>query len=270
MIVTCSACGRRAAATPETREVVCECGHAFDPAARPTVADPFLGQELSGYQIEEVIGSGGMGTVYRATQLSLNRSVAVKVLPERVADDPQFVKRFHREAQILATLSHANIVQVFDRGEVDGRYFIVMEFVEGESLRNLMKRGPVPPKQACKIIAGLLDALDYAHELGIVHRDVKPENVLVSNDGIVKIADFGLSRVVTGDNAHSRLTRTHLILGTYEYMAPEQRESAKDADSRSDIYATAVVFYELLTGELPIGRFEVPTHHRVVRCMLAW
>jgi len=259
MIVTCPACGRTAAVADATREVVCACRHRYDPSARPTVADPFLGREIEGYRIEELLGSGGMGTVYRATQLSLARAVAFKVLPAHVAEDPHFVRRFHREAEVLASLSHQNVVQIIDRGEQGGRFFIVMEYIDGENLRDLMKRGPVEGRQACRIVAGLCAALDYAHSEGVVHRDIKPENVLVGRDGVVKVADFGLSRVVGGDEAHSRLTHTHLVMGTYEYMAPEQRESSREADARSDIYATAVVFYEMLTGELPIGRFEPPS-----------
>ncbi|MCK6460398.1 MAG: serine/threonine protein kinase, partial [Planctomycetes bacterium] len=258
MLVTCPACGRKAAVAEEARDVVCDCGRRFDPAARPTVADPFLGKEIKGYRVEEPIGSGAMGTVYRATQLSLGRPVAVKVLPPNVSDDPQFVHRFHREAEILAALSHPNVVQVIDRGEADGRYFIVMEYVDGESLRSLLKRGPVPPRDACRICAQLLDALDYAHKKGVVHRDIKPENILLSQEGNVKVADFGVSRFLEAEPG-TRLTRTHFVLGTYEYMAPEQRESVQEADGRSDIYATAVVLYEMLTGELPIGRFDLPS-----------
>ncbi|MHC4576538.1 MAG: serine/threonine-protein kinase [Planctomycetota bacterium] len=259
MLVTCPACGRKAAVSEQAREVLCDCGRRFDPTARATVADPFLGKELGGYRIEEVLGSGGMGTVYKATQLSLDRPVAFKVLPPNVADDPQFVHRFHREAEVLASLGHPHIVQVIDRGEAEGRFFIVMEYVAGQSLRELIRTGPVPPREACRVVSGLLDALDYAHARGVVHRDIKPENILVSKDGVVKVADFGLSRVLGSTELGTRLTRTHLVLGTYEYMAPEQRESVKEADARSDIYASAVVLYEMLTGELPIGRFKLPS-----------
>jgi predicted Ser/Thr protein kinase len=258
MNVTCPACGRKSAVADEARDVVCDCGRRFDPSARPTVADPFLGREVLGCRVEEVIGSGAMGTVYRATQLSLGRAVAVKVLPPNVSDDPQFVHRFHREAEILAALSHPNVVQVIDRGEAMGRYFIVMEYVDGVSLRELLRKGPVPPRDACRICVQLLEALDYAHGRGVIHRDIKPENILVSRAGVVKVADFGVSRFLAAD-AGTRLTRTHFVLGTYEYMAPEQRESAQEADGRSDIYATAVVLYEMLTGELPIGRFDLPS-----------
>jgi len=259
MSVTCTKCGRDAWVSDEIHEIACTCGHRFDPASRPTVEDPFLGKEISGYRFDAILGAGGMGTVYKATQMSLDRPVAIKVLPLQVAEEPQFVARFDREAQVLASLSHPNIVQVFDRGEHEGRYFIVMEFVEGDTLRALVKRGPVPPRQAYRIVGALLHALDYAHGCGVVHRDIKPENILITPEGVVKVADFGLSRVLGEEEFVTRLTRTHLVLGTYEYMAPEQREAAKKADSRSDIYASAVVLYELLTGELPIGRFELPS-----------
>jgi predicted Ser/Thr protein kinase len=242
--------------------VRCTCGAGFDPSNRPTVADPLVGRTLDGFRIDGLIGRGGMGTVYRAQQISLGRPVALKVLPADLCDEPQFRRSFHREAEVLGSLSHPNLVQVYDRGTFDGRPYLVMELVEGDSLRDLMRRGPVPARQACRIIAALCDALDYAHAKGVVHRDIKPENVLVSREGIVKVADFGLSKVFDGSDAATRLTVTHLQLGTYEYMAPEQRERAADADERADIYATAVVLYEMLTGELPIGRFELPGEKR--------
>ncbi|MGQ0612621.1 MAG: protein kinase domain-containing protein [Planctomycetaceae bacterium] len=265
MIVTCPACGRRSPAAEGSREVACPCGRRFDPSRKPTVADPFLGHTLGGYRIEELLGAGGMGTVYRATQLSLGRAVALKVLPADVADDPQFLARFHREAEVLASLAHPSIVQVFDRGEAQGRFYFVMELVAGESLRTLLRRGRVGWRDACRILVAVLDALDYAHARGIIHRDVKPENVLLTPEGAVKVADFGLSRVLGEDERESRLTRTHLVLGTYEYMAPELREGSQEAGPASDLYAAAVLLYELVTGELPIGRFAMPSR-RVAGC----
>jgi serine/threonine protein kinase len=226
------------------------------------VADTLVGRTLDGYRVDGLIGRGGMGSVYRATQVSLGRPVALKVLPADLSDEPQFRRRFDREAEVLGSLSHPNVVSVYDRGSVDERPYLVMELVEGDSLRDLMRRGPVPARHACRIVAALCDALDYAHAKGVVHRDIKPENVLVTRTGIVKVADFGLSRVFDGTDAGTRLTVTNLQLGTYEYMAPEQRERAADADERSDIYAAAVVLYEMLTGELPIGRFELPGERR--------
>jgi len=227
--------------------------------------DTFVGREISGYRIEERIGEGGMGVVYRATQLSLDRSVALKVLPERIANNPVFLDRFHREADLLSRLSHPNVVTVFERGEVDGRAFVVMEYVDGRSLRELMKRGPLPPNEALAIVRSVLSALEHAHDKGIIHRDVKPENVLIAPGGIVKVADFGLARLLDPGDL-TRLTHTHTLLGTYEYMAPEQRERVKEADERSDIYATGVLLYEMIAGELPIGNFEPLSRMRAPEC----
>jgi len=227
--------------------------------------DPMVGRTIDGYRIEELLGRGGMGAVYRATQLSLGRSVALKVLTDELVDDAQFIERFHREADALSRLSHPNIVTVFERGEVDGRPYIVMEYVEGSSLRQLVREGALPAAEAFKIVSSVLSALQHAHDKGIVHRDIKPENVLMARGDVVKVADFGLSRLVDSTD-QTRLTRTHLVLGTYEYMAPEQREHSKEADQRSDLYATGVVLYEMLTGELPIGRFDLPSAARPNEC----
>ncbi len=227
--------------------------------------DPFLGQEFDGYRIESVLGRGGMGSVYRATQHSLGRSVALKILAADLVRDPQFAGRFKREADALSRLSHPNVVTVIDRGEVDGRPYLVMEYVEGPNLRDLLRGGPIEPAAALGIVNSVLLALQHAHERGIIHRDIKPENVLLTLGDVVKVADFGLSRLL-GPVDTTRLTRTHLVLGTYEYMSPEQREKSREADERSDLYATGVVLYEMLTGELPIGRFELPSQRRPGTC----
>ncbi len=262
MLVTCPICARqadRAWVAGATERVVCDCGHTFDPAERPTRADPFVGGTFAAYRFDEWIGAGAMGAVYRAHQLSLGRDVAVKVLPEELSQDPHFVRRFHREAQVLASLNHPHVVQVFDRGEIDGRLFLAMEFVDGRNLRDCCRDGGFEPPEAVRIVVALMGALAYAHERGIVHRDIKPENILISHDGIVKVADFGLSRVLSDDPLESRLTHTNVVMGTFEYMAPEQREGLATVDARADIYSAAVVLYELLTGELPIGRFAAPS-----------
>ena len=241
----------------------------IDPHAKTRITeatpDPFVGREFDGFRIEEMIGRGGMGTVYRATQLSLNRSVALKILPETLLGDAHFLERFHREAAVLSKLTHPNIVTVFDRGEVDGRPYLVMEYVEGTNLREVLRKGPLPQAEALQMLSSLLAALEHAHRHGIVHRDIKPENILLTRNGVPKVADFGLSRML-GSEELTRLTHTHLMLGTYEYMAPEQREHAKEADERSDLYAAGVVLYELLLGELPIGRFELPSEKRPEEC----
>jgi len=233
--------------------------------AAPSPPDPFLGNILGGCRIDEVLGRGGMGVVYKATQLSLNRPVAIKVLPEEVCGQPQFVERFKREVDILSRLSHPNVVTVFERGEIEGRLYVIMEYVQGTSLREVMKKGPLPSAEALVIVRGVLSALEHAHGKGIIHRDIKPENVLVATGGIVKVADFGLSRLLD-PGAATRLTHTNLVLGTFEYMAPEQREKAKEADERADIYATGVVLYEMLAGELPIGHFAALSRKRPKEC----
>ncbi|MHC4932184.1 MAG: serine/threonine-protein kinase, partial [Planctomycetota bacterium] len=240
-----------------------------DPDARTRMSeskpDPYVGRTIDGFRIDEVIGRGGMGSVYRATQLSLGRPVAMKILTRDLAGDSQFLERFHREADVLSRLSHPNVVTVFERGEVDERPYLVMEFVEGTSLRDIMREGPLEPNEALRIVSSVLSALAHAHEKGIVHRDIKPENVLLARGGVVKVADFGLSRLL-GPEETTRLTRTQLVLGTYEYMAPEQRERAREADERSDLYATGVVLYEMLVGELPIGHFTLPSRRRPEEC----
>jgi hypothetical protein len=233
--------------------------------ADPSPPDPFLGQILGGCRIDEVLGRGGMGVVYKATQLSLNRPVAIKVLPEEVCGQPQFVERFKREVDVLSRLAHPNVVTVFERGEVDGRLYVIMEYVQGTSLREVIRKGPLPSAEALVIVRGVLAALEHAHGKGIIHRDIKPENVLVAPGGIVKVADFGLSRLIDPAEA-TRLTHTNILLGTYEYMAPEQREKAREADERADIYATGVVLYELLAGELPIGHFAALSRKRPREC----
>jgi predicted Ser/Thr protein kinase len=230
-----------------------------------TNSDPMVGRTFDGYRVEGVIGRGGMGVVYKATQLSLGRPVAIKVLPAEFAERPQFLERFHREVDVLSKLSHPNIVTVMERGEVDGRPYLVMEYIDGTSLRELIAKGPLPRHEALSIVRTVLGALEHAHGRGIVHRDIKPENVLIAPGGIVKVADFGLSRLL-GPADLTRLTHTHLMLGTFEYMSPEQREKAKEADERSDIYAAGVVLYETLAGELPIGAFDKLSVKRPGEC----
>ncbi len=220
---------------------------------------PPAGTRLGGYTLESPLGSGGMGVVYRAVQTSLSRPVALKVLPPELASDPQFVERFHREALALGSLSHPRIVSVIDRGVEEGMAFLAMELVEGEGLRQRMQRGAVTPKEAVRIAIQVCEGLSYAHGKGVVHRDIKPENLLIDRSGNVKIADFGLARIVRGDSRESlRLTMSNMALGTPFYMAPEQMEGAAAVDGRADLYALGVVLYEALTGGLPIGRFETP------------
>ncbi|MDA0811366.1 MAG: serine/threonine-protein kinase [Verrucomicrobia bacterium] len=227
----------------------------------PHIAE--LADALARFRFSELIGRGGMGAVYRATDLELDRTVAIKVLPPQVSGDPQFAERFVREARALAKLSHPNIVTIYDFGETDGgMFYIVMEQVEGSDLRHALRSGTITLEIALKVVPQICDALHYAHQKGIVHRDIKPENILLEPDGRVKIADFGLARVVNSQLPEWSLTATEQLMGTVKYMAPEQLEGAPDIDHRADIYSLGVVFYEMLTGELPIGRFSSPSEKR--------
>lgn len=218
-----------------------------------------LGEQLPGLQILELIGRGGMGAVYTARQKGLNRVVAVKVLPKEVRNDPGFGDRFVREAQTLAKLNHPNIVTVYDFGRAGDLFYFVMEFVDGITLRESIAAGGVKPEEALRIVPELCEALQYAHEEGVVHRDIKPENILLDRRGRIKIADFGLAKLLKGKEQDQNLTHTHQVMGTMNYMAPEQMTTGKEVDHRADIYSLGVIFYELLTGELPKGWFAPPS-----------
>ena len=230
-----------------------------EPPLNPTLIRPAPKVELPGLELLEILGRGGMGEVWRAEQKSLGRIVAVKLLPAHLAKDAEFVARFQKEATALAALSHPNIIQIIDRGVFGEQYYFVMEFVAGRSLRDVMSGGKLPASRALKIIAQICSAIDYAHEHGIVHRDLKPENILLDERGFVKVADFGLAGIRGDDPNTPHLTQTSVAMGTLNYMAPEQRRDAKNVDGRADLYSLGVIFYELLTGELPIGRFKLPS-----------
>ncbi|MBC8069910.1 MAG: serine/threonine protein kinase [Deltaproteobacteria bacterium] len=220
-----------------------------------------LAAALPQYDRYELIGAGGMGVVWRARQIQLERTVAIKLLRSELAVDPSFAGRFEREAKALARLQHPGIVGVYDYGEVFGMFYLVMEHVDGTDLRSLLGTG-ITSDQALAIVPQLCDALQYAHEEGIVHRDIKPENILVDRRGRVRIADFGLAKL--RDTAASRATSSGRVLGTAHYMAPEQISHPGEVDHRADIFALGVVTYEMLTGRLPIGRFEAPSHLRAL------
>ncbi|KKL93543.1 hypothetical protein LCGC14_1873630 [marine sediment metagenome] len=219
-------------------------------------SEPLL---LSEFVVERPLGKGGMGAVYKARQPGLDRFVAVKILPPEVGADPDFAERFKREARALAKLSHQNIVSVFDFGQADGLYYFIMEYVDGANLRHVIETGTVKPEEALAIVPQICEALQFAHDKGIVHRDIKPENILVDKQGRVKITDFGLAKLLGKAPAEITLTGTQQVMGTLHYMAPEQMQGAGAVDHRADIYSLGVVFYEMLTGELPIGRFAPPS-----------
>ncbi len=281
---------------------------AFQP---PTVAE--LAPLFPQLEILELIGKGGMGAVYKARQKQLDRIVALKILPPGIGDDPTFAERFAREAKALAKLNHPGIVTLFEFGQV-GRagsplpavgglqtdagahgvtrptseasasqpstlnhqlFFFLMEFVDGLNLRQLLHAGRISAREALAIVPQICDALQFAHDQGIVHRDIKPENILMDRRGRVKVADFGLAKIVGSDGGASvpasrlvsslappnegLLTDAGKVMGTPQYMSPEQRDNPGEVDHRADIYALGVVFYQMLTGELPGKKIEAPS-----------
>lgn len=219
-----------------------------------------LAQHFPQLEILELLGRGGMGSVYKARQKNLDRMVALKVIPPEAASDPAFAERFAREARALARLNHPNIVTVYDFGQTGDVYYLLMEYVDGVNLRQTLHAGKLQPHEALAIVPPICDALQYAHDQGVVHRDIKPENVLLDRSGRVKIADFGLAKLLGQSAENFTLTRTQQVMGTPRYMAPEQIEKPTTVDHRADIYSLGVMIYEMLTGELPIGRFDPPSH----------
>jgi serine/threonine-protein kinase len=209
------------------------------------------------YQVGELIGHGGMSDVYRGTDTRLGRTVAVKLLKSSLATDPAFRTRFRQEAQSAARMAHPTIVRVFDAGEEtlldpSGREvqapFIVMEYVDGRLLRDLIKEGPLAPAEAVRIAEGILTALEYSHRAGVVHRDIKPGNVMITHSGQVKVMDFGIARAISDSSA--TVAQTTAILGTASYFSPEQAKG-ETVDARTDLYSTGVVLFEMLTGRAP-------------------
>ena len=232
-------------------------GHRLEPPAVAQVAAAFPDLEIL-----ECIGAGGMGVVYKARQTKLDRFVALKLLPLSLSADPTFAERFHREARFLARLNHPHIVSVYDFGQAGGFCFLLMEYVDGVNLRQAMQAGRFTPSEAMALVPSLCSALQYAHDQGVLHRDIKPENILLDAQGRVKLADFGIAKMMTGSDAARAditLTQSGSRLGTPHYMAPEQIEKPSQVDHRADIYSLGVVCYELLTGELPLGRFAAPS-----------
>ncbi len=230
--------------------------HPYLPVA-PTPAA--LAAHFPDLEILQLLGQGGMGAVYQARQRKLDRLVALKILPLEWGRDPAFAERFAREARALARLNHPHIVGVHDFGEAGGHFFLIMEYVDGPNLRQQLAGGRLQAQQALPIVMQTCEALQYAHEHGIVHRDIKPENILLDQRGQVKIADFGLAKLPRRAPGEWTLTGSRQVMGTLDYMAPEQRTDPQAVDHRADVYSLGVLFYEMLTGELPLGRFAPPS-----------
>ena len=214
---------------------------------------------LPQFEVHDLLGQGGMGAVFKARHREKRRWVALKVLFPRASGERAFAERFAREARTLETLHHPNIVALHESGEVQGRFYLAMEYVDGRTLRDLLRTGQLAPATTFAIVRQLCDALDAAHAQGIVHRDLKPENVLLNNLGNVKLADFGLAKLRSVEAPQRTLTGEMETMGTPHYMAPEQIENPRSVDQRADLFSLGVLFYELLTGELPLGRFQPPS-----------
>lgn len=235
----------------------------FDPPAPADLAEAFPKFEIIG-----LIGQGGMGAVYEVRQRDLDRIVALKILPPAIGEQPGFAERFTREARALAKLNHPGIVTIHEFGQAGGYYFIVMEHVDGMNLRELLANGRISPREALAIVPKICGALQFAHDHGIIHRDIKPENILLDRTGRVKVADFGLAKLasmpedipgVEESGGAAFLTEAGKVMGTPSYMAPEQIERPDEVDHRADIYALGVVFYQMLTGELPGSSLKAPS-----------
>ncbi len=217
-----------------------------------------VGTILGGFQVDKILGRGGMAVVYRAVQLSLNRPVAIKVLAARYSSNPRFVERFDREAGALAQITHPNIVNIIEKGSQDNLYYFVMELVEGITLDQLIHSVDLTHRHYTHVITEIGKALSYVHGMGIIHRDIKPANVLVTRHGMVKVSDFGIAHIAEGD-APAEDGRRVATLGTLHYMAPEQAMDPGKVDARADIYSLAVTFYKMFTRQLPTGNFPSPS-----------
>jgi serine/threonine protein kinase len=272
---TCAFCGAPLSSTaPEGLCPKCLMAGALEPTQHPTGARerrpaPDLATVCAAFpqfEIIQLIGQGGMGAVYKARQPQLDRFVALKLLAPATTSDARFAERFQQEARTLARLSHPNIVTVHDFGQGGSFFYLVMEYVDGVNLRGAMKAGRFSPEQALAVVPPICEALQYAHDRGVVHRDIKPENLLLDTTGRLKIADFGVARLLdstvphpeAGERQAAGLTQES-VLGTPQYMAPEQSAQPSQVDHRADIYSLGVVLYELLTGELPAAKLEPPS-----------
>ncbi len=217
--------------------------------------------KIGDYILTGKIGQGGIAEVYKGRQESLNRDVAIKILSANLNTDSDIVRRFERESLVIARLSHPNIVHVIDRGKAGGRYYFVMEFVDGTSLREVMESPKIPIPVKLDMVVQVCKALDYAHKNGVIHRDIKPTNILVDRQGNARVADFGIAQFVGAPE--SEMTSTDVVLGTVSYMSPEQKISSTNVDQTTDIYSVGIIIYEILVGKKPQGHFKLPSEVNV-------
>ena len=216
-------------------------------------------KKIGNYEVLNKIGQGGMATVYKGRQISLNRPIAIKVLSKRLTENKQIVERFNQEALIIARLAHPNIIHIIDRGVVNGMYYFVMDFVKGTDFSKLIKMESFDANKNLDVIIQVCKALSFAHKNGIIHRDIKPANILINNEGDALVSDFGIAQLFDKSNDGQQLTSDGTVMGTIAYMSPEQKISSKNVTSASDIYSLGVVIYEMFTGTTPLGRFKLPS-----------
>ncbi len=246
------------ATPPEAHQAASPAPAGLTAPTYPSIAEFNRLMTGEGYTFDMLIGQGGMGAVYKGHQTKLGRPVAIKVLHRDFGLDYDYPERFKREAMSMAQMNHPNIVGIHDFGFLGHDYlYFVMEFVEGTDCHQIMAEGKMTPDLALRIVLPLCDALEYAHTKGIVHRDVKPANIMLSHDGRVKVMDFGLAKKI--DASASFITRSQLALGTPDYAAPEQYDAVPDIDHRADVYSLGVVFYQMLTGVVPRGVWQLPS-----------
>jgi serine/threonine-protein kinase len=212
---------------------------------------------IGDYVLSTKIGQGGAAEIFKGRQVSLDREVAIKVLSSKLTNDPDTVRRFELESMVIAKLNHPNIVHVIDKGYASGRYYFVMAYIDGTSLREVIDSKRIPLKNKLEMIVQVCKALDYAHNNGVIHRDIKPSNVLIDRQGNALVADFGIAQLI--GSTEGEVTSTDLILGTLAYMSPEQKISSTNVDQTTDIYALGIIIYEILAGKKPLGHFKKPT-----------
>ncbi|HPM38273.1 MAG TPA: serine/threonine-protein kinase [candidate division Zixibacteria bacterium] len=209
------------------------------------------------YLLTAKIGQGGIAVIYKGRQESLDRDVAIKILSPNLSTDPDIVRRFERESMVIARLNHPNIVHIIDKGEAGGRYYFVMDYIDGTSLREVIDSAKIPLRTKLEMIVQVCKALDYAHKNGVIHRDIKPANILIDRQGNALVADFGIAQIVGTPEAE--MTASDVVMGTLSYMSPEQKVSSAGVDHTTDIYAVGVILYEILCGKKPLGKFKLPS-----------